>query len=108
MRLLAYRLMPNHFHLLFWPREDGDLSTFMRATMTHTQCRHAHHGSAGTGHLYQGRYKSFPVQSDEHFLTVCRYVERNSRGSNLVQCAEEWKWGSLSARRAEDARSDRS
>ncbi len=48
MRLLAYCLMPNHFHLLLWPREDGDLSTLMRwLTMTHTQRWHAHHGTAG-------------------------------------------------------------
>jgi putative transposase len=38
----------------------------------------AHHRTAGTGHLDQGGFKSFPVQSDEHFLTVCRYVERNA------------------------------
>jgi putative transposase len=71
--------------------------------MTHTQRWHAHHGTAGTGHLYQGRYKSFPVQSDEHLLTVCRYVERNALRANLVQRAEEWKWESLSARRDNDA-----
>ncbi len=79
MRLLAYCLMPNHFHLLLWPRKDGDLSQFMRwLTLTHTQRWHAYRRTAGTGHLYQGRFKSFPVQSDEHFLTVCRYVERNA------------------------------
>ena len=51
MRLLIYGLMPDHFHLLLWPRGDGDLSTFMRwLTMTHTQRWHAHHGTAGTGH----------------------------------------------------------
>ena len=70
--------------------------------MTHTQRWHAHHRTAGTGHLYQGRYKSFPVQSDDHFLTVCRYVERNALRANLVERAEQWKWGSLSARRAKD------
>ena len=86
-----------------WPREDGDLSTFMRwLTMTHTQRRHAHHRTAGAGHLYQGRYKSFPVQSDEHFLTVCRYVERDALRASLVERAEQWKWGSLSARRTKD------
>jgi putative transposase len=52
MRLLAYCLMPNHFHVLLWPREDGDLSRFMRwLTLTHTQRWHAHHRTAGTGHL---------------------------------------------------------
>jgi putative transposase len=92
MRLLAYCLMPNHFHLLLWPREDGDLSTFMRwLTTTHTQRWHAHDRTARSGHLYQGRYKSFPVQSGEHLLTVCRYVERNAPRANLIQRAEEWK-----------------
>ena len=97
MRLLTYCLVPNHFHLLLWPREDGDLSAFMRwLTMTHTQRWHAHHSTAGTRHVYQRRYKSFPVQSGEHLLTVCRYVERNALCANLVQRAEEWKSGSLS------------
>jgi putative transposase len=101
MRLLAYCVMPNHFHLLVWPRDDGDLSQFMRwLTVTHTQRWHAHHRTAGTGHLYQGRFKSFPVQSDEHFLTVGRYVERNALGAKLVRRAEDWRWSSLSARRA--------
>jgi putative transposase len=104
MRLLAYCLMPNHFHLLVWPRDDGDLSTFMRwLTMTHTQRWHAYHQTTGTGHLYQGRFKSFPVQSDEHFLTVCRYVERNALRANLVERAQDWRWGSLGSRRDRDA-----
>jgi putative transposase len=102
-RLLAYCLMPNHFHLLLWPRGDGDLSQFMRwLTLTHTQRWHANHGTAGTGHLYQGRFRSFPVQSDEHFLTVCRYVERNSLRGKLVKRAEDWRWSSLWSRRAKD------
>ena len=103
VRLLAYWLVPNHVHLLLWPREDGDLSTFMRwLTMTDTLRRHAHHRTAGTGHPYQGRNKSFPVQSGQHFLTVCRYFERNALRANLVQRAEQWNCGSLSARRTND------
>ena len=96
MRLLAYCLMPNHFHLLLWPRGDRDLSQFMQwLTLTHTQRWHAHHHTAGSGHLYQGRFKSFPVQSDDHFLTVCRYVERNALRAGLAERAEDWPWGSL-------------
>jgi putative transposase len=102
-RLLAYCLMPNHFHLMLWPRKDGEVSQFMRwLTVTHTQRWHAHRRTTGTGHLYQGRFKSFPVQSDEHFLTVCRYLERNALRAKLVQRAEDWRWGSLWARRAKD------
>lgn len=96
MRLLAYCLMPNHWHLVLWPRNDGDLSEYMRwLTVTHTQRWHAAHGTSGTGALYQGRFKSFPVQADDHFYTVCRYVERNALRSKLVRKAENWRWCSL-------------
>ena len=64
-------------------------------TLTHTQRRHARRRSSGTGHVYQGRFKSFPVQEDEHFHTVCRYVERNALRANLSPRAEQWRWGSL-------------
>jgi len=78
-RLLSYCVMPSHFHLVLWPREDGELSEFMRwLTVTHTQRWHAHRGTAGAGLLYQGRFKSFPIQEDPNLLTVCRYVERNA------------------------------
>lgn len=96
IRILSYCLMPNHWHLVLWPREDGELTAFTRwLTHTHTMRWHAHHHTSGTGHLYQGRFKSLPVQTDEHFLTVCRYVERNALRAGLVARAEEWRWGSL-------------
>jgi putative transposase len=95
-RLCAYCVMPNHWHLLLWPRNDLQLSETMRwLTVTHTQRFHAAHRTSGTGPLYQGRFKSFPVQNDEHFLTVARYVERNALRANLVRRAENWRWGSL-------------
>jgi putative transposase len=96
-RLLAYCAMPNHWHLVVWPQADGELSDFVGwLTLTHTQRWHAHRHTAGTGHVYQGRFKSFPVQDDEHFYTVCRYVERNALRANLVAQAEQWRWSSLS------------
>lgn len=96
LRIAAYCLMPNHWHLLLWPRQDGELSEILRwITVTHTQRWHAHHHTAGTGPLYQGRFRSFPVQTDEHFLTVARYVERNALRAKLVPRAEEWQWSSL-------------
>ena len=88
--------MPNHWHLVVWPQEDGELSRFTGwLTLTHTQRWHAHRQSTGSGHVYQGRFKSFPVQDDDHFYTVCRYVERNALRANLVKRAEDWRWGSL-------------
>jgi putative transposase len=94
--LLAYCVMPNHWHLVLRPHRDGDLSRFVGwLTLTHTQRWHAHYHAVGLGHLYQGRFKSFPVAEDEHFLTVCRYVERNPLRAGLVRRAEDWRWGSL-------------
>jgi len=96
IRIAAYCLMPNHWHLLLWPRDDGELSEIMRwITVTHTQRWHAHRQTSGSGPVYHGRFKSFPVQTDEHFLTVARYVERNALRAKLVRRAEQWQWSSL-------------
>jgi putative transposase len=44
---------------------------------------HAHHHTEGTGHLYQGRFKTFPIEDDSHLLAVLRYVERNPVRASL-------------------------
>jgi putative transposase len=99
MRLMAYCVMPNHWHLVVWPRHDGDLSRFMNwLTLTHTQRWHQHRHSVGEGHVYQGRFKSFPVETSEYLLTVCRYVERNPVRAGLVERAEQWRWSSAGTR----------
>lgn len=103
MRLLGYCLMGNHWHLLLWPRADGDLSTFMQwVTMTHSQRWHAAHGTAGMGHLYQGRFKSFPVQSKEYYLNVLRYIESNPLRAELVRSGTDWQWSSLAIRQGKE------
>lgn len=96
VRILAWCLMPNHWHLVLSPPEDGQLSRFMlRLTTAHVRRRYAHIHDRSGGHLYQGRFKSFPVQDDLHFLTLCRYVESNALRANLVSRAERWPWSSL-------------
>ena len=97
LRILGYCLMPNHFHLVLWPRHDGDLSRWMQWLLTcHVRRYHRHYG--GSGHVWQGRFKAFPIQQDEHLLTVLRYVERNPLRAKLVARAEAWHWGSLHLR----------
>lgn len=98
LRILGYVVMPNHWHFVVWPepRDDQQVSEFFRwLTVTHTQRWHAHHGTSGMGHVYQGRFKAFPIESDEHLWTVLRYVERNPLRARLVKRAEQWRWGSL-------------
>ena len=88
--------MPNHWHLVLYPKQDGDLQKFMGwLSMTHTQRWHSQHNTIGSGHLYQGRYKSFPVQTNEYLLQLLRYVERNALRAKLIKRAEDWQWSSL-------------
>ena len=118
-RTLAFCVMPNHWHMVLWPREDRDLSEFMRwLTVAHTQRRHAIGRTAGTGHIYQGGFKSFPVQCRrptaaqrasgmiemaDPLYRVLRCVERNALGAGLVKRAEHWRWTRLWRRTSGDA-----
>jgi putative transposase len=99
VEIFAYCVMPNHFHFVIAPTSDGQLSAFMWwMTGTHSKRWHKHRGTNGTGAVYQGRYKAFPVQDDLHFLSVCRYVERNALRAGLVRRADEWPWSSAHQR----------
>ena len=94
VELFCFQLMPNHWHLVLRPNRDGEMSRFLRwITATHTMRYHAHYHTSGAGHVYQGRFKSFPVQDDAIFLAVCRYVERNAARAGLSRQAENWRWG---------------
>lgn len=96
MRLLAYCVMPNHWHLAVYPKQDGDLAKFMGwLTNTHTRRWHATKKTTGQGHLYQGRYKSFLCQQDDHFINLMQYVERNAKKAGLCNLAEDWRWSSI-------------
>jgi putative transposase len=105
VEVLAYCLMPNHWHLVLRAKRDGDLSRFVQRLLTAHVRRHHARRPAAVGHLYQGRFKSFPVQDDGHLLTVLRYVESNPlRGeAPLAREPGGWRWCSFAARAAGDA-----
>ena len=95
--LLAACLMPNHFHLVVVAPGREPLSRWLQWLLsTHSHRYNVFHERVG--HVWQGRYKSFPIQRDEHLLTVMRYVERNAHRAGLVPRAEAWPWGSLAWR----------
>jgi len=106
MRILAYILMPNHWHLLLFPMRDGDLGKSIHwLTTSHVRRHHTRKGTIGHGHLYQGTYKSFLIETDTHLLTVLKYIERNAVRARLSKTAEGWRWGSGYRRIHGDARS---
>ena len=95
--ILALCLMPKHFHFVVRPKCANDLSEWMKWLFTsHVRWHHAKYES--TGRLWQGRFKAFLIQQDHHLLTVMRYVERNALRAQLVERAEDWRWGSLAWR----------
>jgi putative transposase len=96
IRLLHYVIMPTHWHMVVWPTADDQLSAWAQwLTVTHARRWHLHHRTTGTGPIYQGRFKSFPIQENDHYFSVCRYVEQNPLRARLVPRAEEWRWSSL-------------
>ncbi len=93
LKILAYCLMPNHFHIVAVPARAEELSKGTQWLMTsHVRRYHRHYGSSG--HIWQGRFKSFIIQSDNHLLTVLRYVEGNPGRAGLVNSAKDWPWSS--------------
>ena len=93
VKILAYCLIPNHFHLLLMPKKADALSQWMQWIMTsHVRRYHRHYNTSG--HVWQGRFKSFIVQKDNHLFTVIRYIEGNPVRAGLVKSAKDWKWSS--------------
>jgi putative transposase len=99
LELLDWCLMPNHWHFVVHPDSDTQVTEFFRwLTHTHSMRWHASRGAVGIGPLYQGRFKTLPVEQDEHLLTLLRYVERNPVRAGLVRRAADWRWGSAGVR----------
>ena len=95
MEILGFCLMPNHFHLVIRTHSKGDLGRWMqRVLMAHARRYHSQYKT--TGHVWQGRFKAFPIQEGEHLVSVLRYIEGNALRAELVARAEDWKWSSLS------------
>jgi putative transposase len=93
IKLFAYCLMPNHFHMLIMVIQPEEFIKYMHWLMTsHVRRYHSHYGTSG--HIWQGRYKSFIIQKDNHFLTVLKYILRNPVRAGLTKTPAEWQWSS--------------
>ena len=74
--LIAYVLMPNHFHFLLQQKEERDMELFMQSLMT----RYTAYGNRRykrVGPFFQGTYKAVMIESEEQLLYVTRYIHRN-------------------------------
>ena len=101
VKLFGFCLMPNHFHLVVEPAHQTALSQFMQWLLTsHVRRYHKHYGSSG--HVWQGRFKSFAVQRDEHLITTLRYVLQNPVRAGLSETVHEWPWSSARRRQLVD------
>lgn len=98
VRILAYCLMPNHWHLLLWPTSDGAITAFIHWLCTCHVSQMARERGAGAGHLYQGRFRCFVVETADYYYRAAVYVEDNARRAGLAARAEDWRWSSASER----------
>jgi putative transposase len=93
VRLLAYTLMPNHWHLVLWPQDDRAVSAYIK-WLAGTHACHFNLRNGHSGAVYQGRFRCVPVWHDLQLLRVLRYVEANPVRAGLVRRAEQWRWSS--------------
>lgn len=103
LRVLAYVLMPNHWHMVVWPEAGVQLSRYLQLLGTaHSARWRWRSGTTGEGHVYQGRYHAFLVESERQYFNVLRYTEGNPVRAGLVAAAEDWRWSSLWERHTGD------
>jgi len=91
LTIIAYCLMPNHYHFLLRPEEDGALSPFIqRLFNSYTQAFNRQQRRSGT--LFEGRAKSILVDTDEYVLHLCRYIHLNPVKARLVVYPGDWPY----------------
>lgn len=99
VRIVAYCVMSNHWHFVFWVEVEWDVSAFLhRLTTTHAKRWRQRTRTVGLGHVYQGRFKASRIFSERYYFNCLRYVERNALQAGLVHSAKDWRWSSLAER----------
>ena len=92
LRVAAYCLMPNHYHLLV-QTPDANISRCMRhIDGVYTQRFNRRHECDGS--LFRGRYKSILIEADSYLLTLVRYIHRNPLKAGLTEKLKQYPWSS--------------
>jgi len=103
IRIVAYCLMPTHWHLILWPPEPNAMPSFLhRLCTTHSIRWRKSTATVGEGHVYQHRYHAFLIESEAYYFRALRYVEANPVRAGLVTSASDWPWSSLAERLGAD------
>lgn len=99
VRIVAYCIMGNHWHFVFWVECEWDVSWFLhRLTTTHAISWRKRTKTVGCGHVYQDRFKGSKIYTEAYYYNVLRYVEQNPLRANLVRRSRDWRWSSLAER----------
>lgn len=84
VEIIAYCLMPNHFHFILKQIEDQGIAKFM-SNFTNSYTRYFNIKNKRSGHLFQGKFKALRVESDEQLLHLSRYIHLNPYSSYIVK-----------------------
>jgi putative transposase len=99
VRIVAYCIMSNHWHFVFWVEVEWDVSAFMhRLTTTHAKRWRRKTDTIGYGHVYGDRFKASTIFNERYYFNCLRYVEQNPLAAGLVHSPKDWRWSSLAER----------
>src|SRR5574341_1106415 len=90
--IVAYCLMPNHYHLLVHLKVDDLGSMVQPFALSYTKAINKRFNRVGT--LFQGPFKAIWVEREEYLLQLCRYIHLNPVKAGLVARAEDWEFSS--------------
>jgi putative transposase len=90
--VIAYCLMPNHFHLLVSPHDDCLSRRMQRFSISYTKAINNRYGRVGA--LFQGQFQALPADQDGHLLHLSRYIHLNPVAAGLVERGEDWEFSS--------------
>jgi len=101
--LVAYIILPTHWHLLLGPTGTTSLSRLLHwVTTTHAVRFRLRRKTAQEDPVYLGRFDSQSVDAPGSLVRICRHVERHALTAGLVRRAQDWPWGSLADRRRDE------